>query len=288
MTDGEAEVESLAGELPVGGGFIAIEQRRKPFRGMPSLQGIAEIIRAPQIAKPDAAVGGELAQKGTAIGRKDEGKTELPCSAPVLRMHDGFIRWNETAAVPFRLLERRRDVDVFPLCLHRCQWCEANEKDVIRRAGGGGPLGDGHALSLLGPGAFGVTQIFRVHDPAGLPKLAVDESARLGLVELHVGGGGIGGADEGRNRRGRLRSGLCLLRRETQVEFLLFRIGFSGHFLPKCLLILCLPELRSQGFDLLPLFLMSGPITRHPLHPRQRHRQARLVFCPAGRARRSL
>ena len=57
-TDEEAVVEGLAGECQMGGVFVALEQGGESLGGEPALQGVTEIVRAAEVAKPDAAVSG--------------------------------------------------------------------------------------------------------------------------------------------------------------------------------------------------------------------------------------
>ena len=67
VPNGEPVVESLGGELPMGGGFVAFEQCSESLWRVPSLERIAEVVRSPEIAEPSAAVCGELPQVRAAI-----------------------------------------------------------------------------------------------------------------------------------------------------------------------------------------------------------------------------
>ena len=56
--DKEAVVKRFGCERLMGGGFVALEEGSESFGSKPALKGVAEIVRAAEVAEPDAAVGG--------------------------------------------------------------------------------------------------------------------------------------------------------------------------------------------------------------------------------------
>ena len=164
----------------------------------------------------------------------------------------------ETAAVALRLLEGGGDVDVLALRLDRTEREEADEEDVVGRAGGGRPFRDGHVLALLGACSFREAQVFRIDDPAGLAELLVDQPAGRGFVEVDVGCRGGGGLDERRDRLGRSADGLGLLGGEARLEGRFFGFRLGGHAFPERLLVLRGLELFLQCAELPGVLVVGG------------------------------
>ena len=71
--DEEAVVEGLAGERQMGGVLILLEEGGESFGSVPTLKRVAEVVRATEVAEPDAAVGFQLAVVGAAIGGENKG-----------------------------------------------------------------------------------------------------------------------------------------------------------------------------------------------------------------------
>jgi hypothetical protein len=74
----EAVDKGLGLEILVGLALVALEQLRKSLGCVPTIEGMAQVLGAAQIAEPDAAAGGELAQVWASIGGEDEGQAVLP------------------------------------------------------------------------------------------------------------------------------------------------------------------------------------------------------------------
>lgn len=130
----------------------------------------------------------------------------------------------ETAAVPLRLPDLPGHVLVHLLRLDRRHRLQPDEEDVVRRAFGGGPLGDGEVLALLGANAQRVPDRLGVGLPPGVAELLVDLPPGGRLVQFdqrrrlagafengfHLGGRlqGDGGLDLGQLLIERLALGL--------------------------------------------------------------------------------
>lgn len=97
--------EGLVLELFVGAAFIALQQSRETLRCIPAVEGVAQILRTAQVAKPDAAFGGELPQEGAPV--RGEGKRNAvdAIRSPVLSVQGGFRRGREATAIAPGLLQ---------------------------------------------------------------------------------------------------------------------------------------------------------------------------------------
>jgi hypothetical protein len=55
MTQREPVIERLISKLLLCPIFVALQQCRQPFRRIPAVQSMAEVIRTSQVTEPDAA-----------------------------------------------------------------------------------------------------------------------------------------------------------------------------------------------------------------------------------------
>ena len=76
-TQGKPIVKAFAGQFLQRLRFIAPEQFLQPCGRVPPIQRAAQVVGAPQIAKPDAALFFQLAQKRSPIGGKNKGQPKL-------------------------------------------------------------------------------------------------------------------------------------------------------------------------------------------------------------------
>lgn len=257
FADGEAVVKTLGDKLGVRSSLVALQQFHEALGGMPSLQRVAMIVGPAEIAKPDPAVRGELAQVRPAIAGKSERQAELACRAPVLSVHVGLIARGEAAAVALRLLEGCGNIGVLAFCLHRGHRREPDEKDVVRRACFGGPFRDGHIHAFLRARTFRKAEVLGIDGPPCLPKLAIDDPARLRLIEMDGSRGSRGCFHKCRDGSLGLSRSLGLPGGETLVKLFFFRFHLGGHLLPKSLLVFRKLELGGEGFELLGLLVMQ-------------------------------
>ena len=214
----ETVVEGLVLELLVRAVFVALQEGREALRRVPAVEGVAKVLGTAQVAEPDAALGGELAQEWAPVRREGERNAVGAIRPPVLGVQHGFRRGREPAAVALGLLQRRRHIDVLALGLHHGDGCQSDEQHVVGRAAVRGPLGDRQVLVLLGASALRVDQGRGVRGPAGLPELLIDQLARLGLVEVDRRRRGVRRGDERGHGLPGLRGGLGLLGGEPLLQ----------------------------------------------------------------------
>ena len=189
----KAKVKCRVVQARMGSHFVGLQQVLEPGRAVPAVQGQAAVFRLAQVAKPDAALGGQLAQIRPAVGREHKGNAVLGLVAPMAFVQQCLAAGAKGAAVALGLLQGARYIDVLALGLHHGDGAQALKQHIVGRVAFAGPFGNRHMAATLGARAFAVAQGGGVGLPAGLAQLRVDDAAGLGLVELHLRGGAGGG-----------------------------------------------------------------------------------------------
>ena len=112
----------------------------------------------PQVTKPDAAFGGELAQVGPAVGGENKRNSVLRLITPVAFMELRLSAGGKRAAVALGLLQCAGYIDVFALGLHDSHGGEALKQHVVGRVTIARPFSNGHVAAPLRACALAVAQ----------------------------------------------------------------------------------------------------------------------------------
>ena len=179
----KAEVERLRLERGRRGVLIDLKQPGKPFRRRPVDERAAMVGGAARIAEPDAALGLDLLQVGAAVGGEDEGHPVL-APRPASEMRNlRSLRCRSSSARPDRWRPRHSCAAASPRPRRPAssrrtgRSRQGRSRSAIRQSPYCGPW---RARALR------VAQGLGVGLPAAVPKLLVDQGARLGLVEVKL------------------------------------------------------------------------------------------------------
>jgi hypothetical protein len=200
VTQREPVGKGLALELCVRAVFVTLQESGEALWRIPAVEGVAQVVRTAQVAEPDTAPGGELPQEWTPIRGEGRRNTVRAIRPPVLGVQHGFRRRREPAAVALGLLQRCRHIHILAFGFHHRHGGQSDEQHVVSRSAVRGPFGNGKVFIFLGASALRVDQGRGVRDPAGLPKLLIDQLARLRLIEVYRRGCGVRRGDERSDR----------------------------------------------------------------------------------------
>src|SRR4051812_30606648 len=108
------------------------------------------VCRPARVAEPDAALGLNLLQVGTAVGTENERHLVVtprpPCEGEIAACLN-------TSRVSLGLIDGSRDVLAPPLSLYYPNKCQPGKESVVGRSAGGRPLGNREIAALRRPTA---------------------------------------------------------------------------------------------------------------------------------------